>query len=306
MNLVFRASIDLGTNTCLLLIQAREGAGGWKTVFDRSTMVRLGQKVDQTGELQLEACERTLACLRTYRDELAKYGIPTDQVIAIGTATARDAKNGSTFFAQVESELGFRFRTLTGQEEAHASFLGGLLPGFAPESTIVFDIGGGSTEFQDHQGGVSLQMGSVRFTERYLKQIPVSDDDFWKCRDSVGEMLAAQKKPGGFFSQPERQSKKLIGVAGTVVALASLHLRLEKFDAAAIDGTVLTRGDLHVLVEGLKWRNREERLAMVGMEKGREDVLLAGALITWRVLEEFGYPELTVSTRGLRYGVFSL
>jgi exopolyphosphatase/guanosine-5'-triphosphate,3'-diphosphate pyrophosphatase len=244
-----RAAIDLGTNTALLLIIEISSSGEEEVVEDRSTVVRLGKGVDQTKLLDPEAMERTLECLKGYSETVKARGLHPSEVVAVTTATARDAKNGSEFFQQVLAETGFRFRTLTGEEEARASFLGGLLPGMNVEESVVFDLGGGSLEFQTaNAAGVSLQLGSVRFTERFLKSDPVTDAEFWACREAVEETLAPIVER---FRANEKSRSQLVGVAGTVVTLGSIHLGLKKFDRAALDGLTLTRGDLHRLVEEL-------------------------------------------------------
>ena len=166
---MIRSSIDLGTNTCLLLIADWDPSRKEvvRIVEDHSTIVRLGQGVDQTRSLAGEAMERTLACLRIYLERVRASGLNPATTIAVATATARDAGNGAAFFARVENETGFRFRILTGDEEAQSTFLGGLLPGMDPSLSAVLDIGGGSTELMSTRGGLSVDMGSVRFTERF-------------------------------------------------------------------------------------------------------------------------------------------
>jgi len=144
-------------------------------------------------------------------------------------------------------------------------------------------------------------MGSVRFTERFLKSDPVTDAEFWSARDAVEETLAKAKA----WRTSLPKDAALVGVAGTVVTLAQWQLGLTAFNAEAINGTVLTRGDIHRMVEELKWRTVAERKALTGIEPGRADVLLAGALILWRALESLDFPKLVVSTRGLRYGVLA-
>ncbi len=301
---MLKASIDLGTNTCLLLIADFDSVRkvAVRVLHDQSTMVRLGQGVDQSKRIHPDAAARTLSCLRGYAAKLAATGVRPSDAICVATATARDAVNGADFFAQVAAETGLKFRTISGEEEARAMFRGGLLPNMEPAQSAVIDIGGGSTEFRGENGGVSLQMGSVRFTERYLKSDPVTDEEFWKARDAIDEMLL-QALP---WRQATRRDAQLVGVAGTVVTLAQWHLGLDQFDSDALNGSVLTRGDIHRMVEELKWRTVEERKAIPGMDAGRADVLLAGALILWRALEVLGFPGLTVSTRGLRYGVLEL
>ncbi len=295
-----RASIDLGTNTCLLLI------GEWdpkerkvsRTIKDLSTVVRLGQGVDRNKRLAPEAMERTLNCLRKYADEVKVKNLEPKSVICVATSQARDAENGADFFQKIEKETGFRFQTISGDQEAKWTFEGGLLPQMDPTRSAVIDIGGGSTEFMSQKGGLSLDMGSVRFTERYLKSDPVTDEEFWACRDAVEEML--QKAKAWRDSNPSEM--QLVGVAGTATTLAAWHLELTQFNAEKINEVTLTRGDLHRMVEELKWRSVEERKQLTGIEEGRADVLLAGALILWRSMEVLKFPTLQISTRGLRYG----
>jgi exopolyphosphatase / guanosine-5'-triphosphate,3'-diphosphate pyrophosphatase len=298
-----RASIDLGTNTCLLLVADVSGEAGRRQIgevyHDQSTMVRLGQEVDRTKRLHPDAVARTAACLRGYAAKMASLGVKPSDAVCVATATARDAENGAEFFTEVTRETGLVFRTISGDEEARDMFRGGLLPGMDVGRAAVLDIGGGSTEFKSESGGMSLNLGSVRFTERYLKSDPVTDEEFWAARDAIDEAVrAALKWRAGLPKETE-----LVGVAGTVVSLAQCHLSLSAFDAKKIDGTELTRGDIHRLVEELKWRSVAERKEMSGIEPGRADVLLAGALILWRSMECLNFPKLRVSTRGLRYGV---
>lgn len=301
---MLKASIDLGTNTCLLLIADYDPSKGQVTrvLHDQSTMVRLGQGVDQTKRLHPDAVERTRACLRGYAAKMAAMGLKPSEAVCVATATARDAENGKEFFSTVEKETSLRFRTISGAEEAKYMFTGGLLPGMDPARSAVIDIGGGSTEFRSLSSGVSLQMGSVRFTERFLKSNPVTDEEFWACRDGVEAALSGAMQ----WRQSVDKNTELVGVAGTVVTLAQWQLGLSSFDAAKIDGCEFTRGDFHRMVEELKWRTVEERRELPGIEPGRADVILAGALILWRSMELLGFPKLRVSTRGLRFGVMAL
>jgi exopolyphosphatase/guanosine-5'-triphosphate,3'-diphosphate pyrophosphatase len=292
---MIRASIDLGTNTCLLLM--REGD---RVVGDYSTIVRLGQKVDEQRALHPDAMERTLACLREYAKSLKAAGGSPDQAKCVATSQARDARNGADFFARVRTETGFQFQVITGEEEARLTFLGALLPGMKPETSAVIDIGGGSTELISATGGQSLDLGSVRFSERFLKSDPVTDAEFWACQAEADRMLETFQP----WRSANARETELVAVAGTATALAAWHLGLPRFDARAIDGLVLTRGDVHRMVEELKWRSIEERRQLPSMEPMRADVILAGALILWRAMEILKFPEARISTRGLRYGLW--
>jgi exopolyphosphatase/guanosine-5'-triphosphate,3'-diphosphate pyrophosphatase len=301
-----RSSIDLGTNTCLMLVvdPATGGEGVGRVLADYSTIVRLGQDVDRTGLLHPDAIERTLACLRDYADKLRSHGGKPEATMCVSTASARDARNGAEFFERVKRETGFGFQVISGEEEGRLTFLGALLPDLRPERSVVIDIGGGSTELialgrDGKTTGPSLQMGSVRFTERFLKSDPVTDDEFWACQDEADRLFESLRSWRSGLAADAR----LVGVAGTVTTLAAWHLELGAFDARRIDEVTLTRGDVHRMVEELKWRTVEERRGLTGIESKRADVLLAGALILWRAMEVLGFADLRVSTRGLRYGV---
>ena len=298
---MIRASIDLGTNTCLLLVSEwdEKSHSLRKIVSDHATVVRLGQGVDQNRVLHPDAMKRTLDCLKGYSKIVLDNGADPAQTICVATSQARDAKNGSEFFEKVKKETGFRFRIISGDEEARYTFLGALLPGMRATDYSVIDIGGGSTEFMTESSGMSLDIGSVRFTERYLKSDPVTDQEFWACQEAIDQVL--QKA----FPWREKLPKnlQLLAVAGTATTLAAWFQGLEKFDPKVIESTTLTCGDVHRLVEELKWRSVAERQKLPGIEPGRADVLLAGALILWRSMEVLRFADAKISTRGLRFGI---
>jgi exopolyphosphatase/guanosine-5'-triphosphate,3'-diphosphate pyrophosphatase len=299
-----RASIDLGTNTCLLLIADwdQQKKAVIRAELDRISFVRLGQGVDQNRSLHPEAMDRARKCLVEYSAEVKKRGLHPADAVCVATSQARDAQNGAAFFKEIQATTGFHFRTLSGDEEAQYTFLGGLLPGMDPSSSVVIDIGGGSTELMGKGGGKSLDIGSVRFTERFFRNDPVTDDEFWTCQDAIDSELM----PMQAWRETLPPESNLVGVAGTVTTVAAWNEGLEKFDARRLDGVELTRGDVHRFVEELKWRTSAERRELGGMEPQRADVILAGAMILWRTMELLAFPRLTVSTRGLRYGVLRL
>ncbi|MCC7442300.1 MAG: hypothetical protein IT285_11740 [Bdellovibrionales bacterium] len=296
-----RSSIDLGTTTCLMLVADWDDSARAirRVLDDQAEIVRLGQGVDTARRLHPEAMDRALCCLRGYSKRLRELGGDPSATRAVATSQARDAANGAEFFSRVEKETGFRFAVISGEEEANASFRGALLPGMTPERSAVVDIGGGSTEFVSLRGGLSIDMGSVRFTERYLRRDPVTDAEFWACRDAVDTALELAKG----WREGAGAHTELVAVAGTATTLAAMFLGQKSFNAAELDQVTLTRGDLHRMVEELKWRTVEERAAQPGVARARADVLLAGALVLWRSLENLGYPSVRISTRGLRYGI---
>jgi exopolyphosphatase/guanosine-5'-triphosphate,3'-diphosphate pyrophosphatase len=217
----------------------------------------------------------------------------------VATSQARDAENGGVFFARVEAESGFRFRVISGKDEARLSFMGSLLPGMEPSSHAVVDIGGGSTEFVTAKEDRSIDLGSVRFTERYLKSDPVIDEEFSICLNEIDSKL--EELVDWRSSIPS--DMQMLAVAGTATTLASWHLKQREFNAAEVEKVQLTSGIVLRMVKDLKRMSVAERRDQVGIEPKRADVLLAGAMIMWRIMEKLNFQACNISSRGLRYGV---
>jgi len=296
------SSIDLGTNTCLLLIAELDG----KTfkiknvILDVQTVVRLGQGVDQNQSFCQEAMDRTLNCLQNYKNIINDNNIKTEDSICIATSQARDSKNGLEFFKQVQKETGLKFSILTGDQEAKYSFLGAVDESLGLENPVVIDIGGGSTEYiTSPTVGKSLDIGSVRFTERYLKSDPATEQEFLNCQNALDVGI----KSLNFIKEDFSAETHLIGVAGTVTTIASWALGLKSFDPQKIHGFLLTQEKVFECVSVLKSMTVEQRRNLVGIEPMRADVLLAGAMVLWRSMVLLGFNQCAVSTRGLRYGV---
>ncbi len=295
---MLKASIDLGTNTCLMLMA--EVASGYikKVLGDYARIIRLGEGVDKTRCLQSDAIERTLTCLDEYREIISNAGILPGDVICVATSQARDAENGREFFAKVEAELGFGFRVISGKDEARLSFKGSMLPNMEASNHAVVDIGGGSTEFVTAKEDRSIDLGSVRFTERYLTSDPVIDKEFNICLNEIDNKL--EELVDWRSSIPS--DMQMLALAGTATTLASWHLGLREFDAAEVEKVRLTSGNLLRMVKDLKLMTVTERRDQVGIEPKRADVLLAGAMIMWRIMEKLNFQTCNISSRGLRYG----
>ena len=297
---MLRSSIDLGTNTCLLLIADCDPKGNvLRVVEDVSTIVRLGQGVDQNRRFHPDAMKRTIDCLKGYSERVRAHGLSPAETVAVATASARDVTNSEDFFSQVQAVSGFRFQTISGDREAECSFDGALLPGMDGQRWAVIDIGGGSTELRTSRSGQSLNIGSVRMTERYLKSDPVTDTEYDACLRAVDEALGALQDWRSTLSE----GTELLGVAGTVVTLACWKAGLSEFDPDAIHRLTLTREQVGEQVQELRLRSVSERKTLTGIEPARADVLLAGAMILWRSMVVLDFPRLRVSTRGLRFGV---
>jgi exopolyphosphatase/guanosine-5'-triphosphate,3'-diphosphate pyrophosphatase len=298
------ASLDIGTNSVLLLVAERDQQGTIRPLLERATITRLGEGVDRTRELSAAASERTLACLREYAADLARLGV--DHVAAVGTSALRDARGGAEFTALAESVLGVAPEIISGPREAELTFAGSLAGLSVPpdEDVTVFDVGGGSTEIVtgrlDAQqraaigSAVSLDIGSVRLFERHVSADPPSAAELEAVKRDVDRALA---------DAPASAARYLIGVAGTVTTLASVALELESYDSALVHGHVLTRETVSKVVQKLTTTSLETRKRLRGMEPRRADVIVTGAVLVERVLAWSAVSELIVSDRGVRWGL---
>jgi exopolyphosphatase/guanosine-5'-triphosphate,3'-diphosphate pyrophosphatase len=295
------ATIDIGTNSVLLLVAERHG-DALTPVLERATVTRLGEGVDRNRRLLEAACERTLACLSDYAAELSRLSVTV--LDAVGTSAMRDAEGGQAFLTRAKNLLGVAPRVIDGNEEARLTFAGALsgLAGTGP--VTVFDIGGGSTEIvvgtraatERHiAAAVSLNIGSVRLFERHVNSDPPSAAELQLVERDILVALANAPLP--------EASATLVGVAGTVTQLAALELELTHYDAMRVHGYTLTRGAVERLATRLASLDVTQRRALPGMEPSRADVIVVGSAIARAVLEWSGASELVVSDRGVRWGL---
>jgi exopolyphosphatase/guanosine-5'-triphosphate,3'-diphosphate pyrophosphatase len=294
------AAIDVGTNTVLLLVAAGN-ASLPETVVERATITRLGEGVDRTGLLSEGAIARTVACLESYATTIREHGVRRVDVVC--TSAARDSANGDQFVDLAERALGVRPRIIDGQEEARLTFAGGLAGLSVDGEVTVFDIGGGSTEVirgerescvERVTSAVSLDIGSVRLTERYVTSDPPTKDALDRIRTDIDQALA---------TLPIAPTKTPVGVAGTITSLAAIHARLSTYDSARVHGARLARGTVLDLERRLAGMPLSERRALPGLDPARADVIVAGTMIANGVLAWAGAEELVVSDRGVRWGL---
>jgi exopolyphosphatase / guanosine-5'-triphosphate,3'-diphosphate pyrophosphatase len=299
------AAIDIGTNSVLLVIAAAEPAGA-RPLLERATITRLGEGVDHTRRLAPAAVERNLACLRTYAEDLRAHGSPPLDVV--GTSALRDAQGAGEFLDAAERILGVRPRVIAGDEEARLTFRGALSGLPLRGKLLVFDVGGGSTELivGDAAGGappesrVSLDIGSVRLFERWVKSDPPRPEELGRIEAQIAEELAAA---GPLSRVASGEPITLVGVAGTVTTLKALELEIPVYDAARVHGAVLTLSAVESLCAKLASLPLSERVKQPGLEPKRADVIVAGALIVRDLLRRAGARELVVSDRGVRFGL---
>jgi exopolyphosphatase/guanosine-5'-triphosphate,3'-diphosphate pyrophosphatase len=297
------AAFDCGTNTIKLLVADLDPATGEEhEVVREMRMVRLGQDVDRTGRFADEALARTFAAIDEYAAVVARHDVEAVRFCA--TSAARDADNGAEFAAGVESRLGVRPEVVTGLEEAQLSYDGATrgLAGDLPGPFLVVDIGGGSTELilGDGHGHVraarSLDIGSVRMTERHLKGDPPTHDEVAAAAEAVSAAIAGS-------GVPLEEARTVVGVAGTITTVAAGVLGLREYDRAAIDQARLAYADVHALTERLLAMTVDERKALPYMHPGRADVIGAGALILDEVLRSTTVDTLLVSEADILDGI---
>jgi exopolyphosphatase / guanosine-5'-triphosphate,3'-diphosphate pyrophosphatase len=320
------ATIDVGTNTTLLLVAEGTGvddvgasgedglrpsepiAGGFGNpprvpekiviVEDEAEITRLGRGIGGDGRLGREGIERTLAVLARYAALARQHGAA---IAAVGTEALRRAPNAAEFLGPAEALLGAPIEVIGGEREAALSFLAAScsFPREAAGTMIVVDIGGGSTEVIVSRAGVvdfrrSLPLGSVRLTERHVHGDPAGDAE-------VAALVA--EIAGALATVPLPQGAPLVGIAGTVTSLGAMAQRLTSYDPALVHGYRLTLVELERLVNDLRRSTQPERERMPGLDPRRADVILAGACILREIAQRSGAHEIIVSDRGIRWGL---
>ena len=297
------AAIDCGTNSIRLLIAQPDGAGGLKDLDRRLEVVRLGQGVDATGEFHPDALQRTFAAVEEYAELIKKAEVPVENVHFVATSATRDVKNREALFAGVKDRLGVLPDVISGETEARLSF-NGALSRVIPEGepVLVMDIGGGSTELitgsvaGDMHSAISLDIGSVRVTERFLKQNPVADVDLARAAAYVDDLLAASGVDFGSIGT-------WIGVAGTVTTLAGVYLGLEQYDRERVHGAVIPLPSVEELLHRLAPLTVDEIRALPSMHPGRADVITGGALVEARIAARLNVDDLIVSESDILDGI---
>jgi exopolyphosphatase / guanosine-5'-triphosphate,3'-diphosphate pyrophosphatase len=297
------AAIDCGTNSIRLLIAEPAGLDGLKDLERRLEIVRLGQGVDASGEFHPDALQRTFAAVDEYAKLIKKADVPVERIHFVATSATRDVKNRETFFAGIKQRLGVLPDVISGEAEARLSFVGALSR-VRPEAepVLVLDIGGGSTELitggsnGDMRGAISLDIGSVRVTERFLKHNPVAADDLERAIRYVDGLLADSGVDFGSIGS-------WIGVAGTATTLAGLYLELERYDPERVHGSRIPLPAIAELLHRLAAMTVEEIRALPSMHPGRADVITGGALVESRIAARLNVDNLIVSESDILDGI---
>ena len=298
------ASIDVGSNTLRLLISEPAVSGSLRPIQVERRITRLGENFLPQRTLQPPAIERSIVALKEFVDLMQRQGV--SEYLAGATAVVREASNGRHFLDQVQARTGLRVRLLSGSEEARLSFLGvaSVIPN-SKSPMAIFDIGGGSTELVwkpvgegNSVASSSLPVGVVHLTETFLQMDPPGPEACAKLRRYVAELLAGMSFPG------KGNGNLWVGTAGTVTTLASMRFKMREYDPDKINGTVLDRTWLADLCDDLAQMELAHRSNLPGLEPGREDIILAGGLVTLELMATYGFSQFTVSDAGLLEGLF--
>jgi exopolyphosphatase/guanosine-5'-triphosphate,3'-diphosphate pyrophosphatase len=295
------ATVDIGTNTVLLLVAERGPSGELFAIEEHATITRLGEGVDRTRCLHPAAIARTNAAISAYAEIVSRLG--ADRIAVVGTSAMRDAGGGEAVRAHVKEKLGVAARTISGKEEAELTFAGALSGVPLTDPMVrVFDIGGGSTEVVHGNRATgevlyahSYDVGSVRLTERHVRSDPPAAPE-------LAELRGAAK--GAFAEVPSFESGTApVGIAGTMTTLAAVSLGMATYDGSRVHGLELPVDEIESVVAMLARLPLAERAAVPGLEPKRADVIVAGGLLALAYLEHVGARRVTISDRGVRWGL---
>ena len=290
------AAIDCGSNSTRLLILDDTG----ETVVREMRVTRLGSGVDATGRLASDAIGRVIACVADYRRLIDDHGVVVDPatVRVAATSAARDAPNRDELFDAIEAVVGVRPDLLSGADEGRLTWAGAAA-GLSTRSALdlLVDIGGGSTEFivgrpgEDPQGVCSIDVGCVRFTERFLHGDPPTAEELSQAISVVHAHLDDVQRELPAVSEATR----LIGVAGSVTTMAAVEIGLIDYDRDRTHHFVLRRAAAEDVFRTLATEKRADRAHNPGLAPDRVNTIVAGALILVAIMRHFDLDECLVS-----------
>ena len=293
------AAIDIGTNTILMLVADSDGTSIQSIVRDEHVIARLGKGVDEHRVILPETIERVEQYLASYKEIAATVGAA--HIAVFGTSALRDAKNRDEVVQHIQQTTGLNVSTLSKEDEAFLTFRGAVSGLSVRNSSVaVVDIGGGSTEIALGRNNqvlrhVSLDMGSVRLTERFLVQSPPSTQHLQLAEQFVRDLLSQ--------APTLEQNTTFVGVAGTLTTLAAIDLQLSSYDGTRVNGYRLGKSAVERIFDGLRRMTIGEISNVPQILPGRADILLAGILILKEILAYYKQDSIVVSDRGLRFGI---
>ncbi len=296
-----QAVIDVGTNSVKFHVGERAADGTWTTLLDRSEVTRLGEGIAATGAIAPAALEKNVRAIAGMSAEAARLGVGQGGVTAVGTMGLRTATNSQALIDLVKARCGIAIELISGEEEGRLAYLAvqsGM--GLGDGTLVVFDTGGGSSQFTFGQGTrvdrrFSVNVGAVRYTERFRLDQAISATILAQVLDDLGADLAILDGA----SSPQ----VLVGLGGAVTNLTAVMLRLATYDPGRVQGAILDRTEVQRQIECYRTFPAVERRQTVGLQPDRAEVILAGACIVLTVMGKLNTQSMSVSDRGLRHGL---
>ena len=292
------ASLDLGTNSLILVVAEWDGTT-FTPLFEDVQVVRLGQDLTKRGSLHPKAKRRCLKELRNFSEKIDQFKVKN--VLAAGTAALRNAGDGAKFAQEIEDQLGFRFKIISGNEEASLTFKA-IQREFSDlaQQFIMIDIGGGSSELVVGDGNrilskTSLEVGTVSFTEQFIQHDPPTTEELHAASSSIAELM------DHFSVSPS--SSMAVGVAGTVTTLKAVDVEMDEYDPSAVNRSQFNKEDVVRLGNLFRSMPTKERRKLKGLSPKRADIIPMGTTILETFMAELNLESIYVSDRGLRWGL---
>ena len=291
--------VDIGTNSVKFHIGEQHPDGSWSRVVDRAEVSRLGEGLDDTGEIQPEPLERTIRAVVGMVAEAKENQVRA--IAVVGTAALRIASNSSVVTDSIRDRVGLAVEVVSGEEEGRLAYLAvSAGVGLADGAVVVFDTGGGSTQFTFGRGGevdeqYSVNVGAVSYTERFGLDQAVDDDTIEEARSSLRDGLASL--------DGRNTPDALVGMGGAMTNLTAVSLSLDTYDPDVVQGATVTSREVARQIALYSSMDQEARRSIVGLQANRAPVILAGALVVATVMEKLGQESVVVSDRGLRHGL---
>ena len=295
------AVLDVGTNSVKFRVVERQAGEPWRPVVDRAEVTRLGEGIDETGDIAPAAIERTKVAIGAMADEARR--LDAYAIVAVGTAGLRRAGNRDEVIGAIRAATGVTIHVISGEDEARLAFLATTSAlGLGDEPIVVFDTGGGSSQFTFGHGSAveerfSLEVGAVLYTERFGLDGAVGPDVVQAAREAIAADLSR------LDGRPTPTA--IVGMGGGVTNITAVKHALAVYDPDVVHGTVIDIAEIDRQIELYRSTDADGRRSIVGLQPARAEVILAGACIVRTILDKLGRDSLVVSDRGLRHGLLT-
>jgi len=294
------AAIDIGTNSVLLTVAELSLSKKLKPVYEAQKITRLGKGTNRTKRISQASIKRTLSAVRNFQNQAVKMG--ASPIWVVGTSVLREAKNSGELIRRLKTETGLKLEIISGREEARLGLIGALidLKLSKPKITLV-DIGGGSTEvtLAKSRGIIksnSLNLGAVRLTEQFFQNKVVTEA-------ALEALLEKLRESWRKLVDWNFRDSQLVGIGGTITTLAALSLSLKRYDSQKVHGQVLSAAGVKDFLLQLSALTLAQRKKLLRLDPARADIIVAGTAILFSFMQKFGFRQVKVSDKGVRWGL---